>query len=80
MLHLKDLHSTKMGQKKLLPFSRMRRRARGEGRSEWLASSSCKSVAWNWLTVNNYYVLDIIRMISGLEVADSGGDRRTDSA
>ena len=44
------------------------------GRSEWLASSSCGSVARPALTVNNYYVLDIIRMISGLEVEDSMGD------
>jgi hypothetical protein len=64
-----------MLQKELLPFSGMLRRARGKGRSGWLASSSCGSVAWSALTVNDDYVLDIIRMIPGLEVGDSRGDR-----
>jgi hypothetical protein len=38
------------------------------------ASSSCRRVARPWLTVNKYYVLDIIRMTLGLEVGDSRGD------
>ena len=80
MLHLKDLCCTKMVQKELLPFSGMLRRARGEGRSGWLASNSCGSVACHALTVNEYYVLDIIRMIFGLEVQDSRGDRGMDCA
>ena len=79
VLHLKDLHCTKMVQKKLFPFSGMLRRACGEGRSGWLASNSCKSVARFLLTVNIYYVWDIIRMIAGLEVEDSRGDRRSES-
>ncbi len=79
MLHLKDLHCTKMVQKKPLPLSGMLRRAHGEGRTEWLASNSCKSVARFLLTVNIYYVWDIIRMIAGLEVEDSRGDRRSES-
>ncbi len=74
VLHLKDLRCTKMVQKKLPPFSGMLRRARGKGRSGWLASSSCGSLAWSALTVNEYYVLDIIRMIFGLEVEDSRRD------
>src|SRR6266481_1560533 len=76
VLHLKDLHCTKMVQKKPLPFSGMLRRARGEGLPGWRASDSCKSVAWPWLTVNQYCVLDIIRMRLGLEVADSRRDGR----
>ena len=80
MLHLKDLPSTKMGHKKLLPCSGMARRARGEGRPGWLASNSCKSVARFLLTVSKYYVVDIIRMNSGLEVGDSMGDRGSDGA
>ena len=79
MLHLKDLHYTKMVHKKLLPFSGMPRRARGEGRPGWLASSSCKSVARLLLTVNQYYIVDIIRMILGLQVKDSRGDRTRES-
>ncbi len=79
MLHLNDLPSTKMGHKKLLPCSGMARRARGEGRPGWLASNSCKSVARFLLTVNIYCVWDIIRMIVGLEVEDSRGDRRSES-
>jgi hypothetical protein len=63
VLHLKDLHCTEKVQKKLLSFSGMLRRARGEGRPGWLASNSYRSVAWFLLTVNKYYVLDIIRMI-----------------
>ena len=77
MLHLKDLHCTKMVQKNLLPFSGMLRRARGETRSRWLASNSCNSLIRFLLTVNEHYVLDIIRMISRLEVEDSTGDTRT---
>src|SRR5713226_2599098 len=74
VLHLKDLHCTKIVQKKVLPCSGMRGRARGEGRSGWLASRSCKSVARFLLTVNLYYALAIIRMILGLEIEDSRGD------
>src|SRR5713226_9845292 len=80
VLHLKDLHYTKMVQKKLLPFLGMTRRARGEGRLGWLGSNSCKSVARFLLTVSKYYVVDIIRMRPGLEVEDSMGDRGSDGA
>ncbi len=66
---------TSEGQRKDLEESCERRMARRGGRSGWLASNSCNSVARTQLTVNKYYLLHIIRMISGLEVRDSRGDR-----
>ena len=80
MLHLKDLHCSEKVQKKLLSFSGMLRRARGEGESGWPVSNSCKSVARPSLTVNKYYILDIIRMTLALEDEDSRGDKTTDCA
>ena len=49
-------------QRKDLEESCERKWARSGNRPGWLASSSCKSLARSWLTVNKYYKLDIIRM------------------
>ena len=62
--------------KELQEWSEMRRSRRGN-RSECLTSSSCKLIARTELTVNKYYSMHIIRMILGLEIADSRGDRAT---
>src|SRR6266404_7046085 len=64
-------------QRKDLGESCEKRMARNGGRPGWLASGSCKSVARTELTVNNYYLVSIIRMILGLEVGDSRGDSRS---
>src|SRR6266849_6519608 len=49
-------------QRKDLEESCERKWARSGNRPGWLASSSCKSLARSWLTVNKYCKMDIIRM------------------